>query len=744
MKKITYVAALLGSVYFSNAQVGIGTPTPNASSMLDVTASNKGVLIPRVALENTKTMMTGNSAQPESLLVYNTATTTGVDLVTPGFYYWVAATSNPVVPAHWERVINQSQLNEIIANQADIEKIKALLNYVYPSNNIGANPIDNDQLGGGLVFTPADGSNTAKIQYVYFDITTPAVGNPGDANYEPAQGVYKTVDVTSVISDLIDVNESLTSLQSSTNKKYQYYVSETYLGNTVNQAITQAIVDSWGATPPAGVFVIDFVNGVANNFLELSTTATNIINPGGGYYTVQEYIKYLSQNSQLTGDTKIVIDATTGKASLQQWDGDSWESVNNSAFSEIVIANESKTTILEYPADSGKFYYISESAIQQNIASVPSGTTVPAITTPFENNATTGTLRTGVVLVDVPGEVVNNFETILDGTTTIEKPGQTNQYFTVEEYIEYLIEQNSSTNLPGTMVFIPNADLTLTSFTYLLPTGAQSDPVTFSSIVKANETRTTIAQSKDDENYLTITSDPKAADKIVYEYSAENNVKNYLDITEDIKWSIENNQAIKDVIKNILNSEGNVYYNLTTIAASADNGVLNNEELLANTFYYIDSNNKKVKIVLPLDIEQFITALTTATEVQKQTIKNQLGDNFNTTTIVNTGDVWNDGKQIYKGIFDAFVINGSANVVKVNTDTDYSEITLAGAVGDVISITVLNANGNEITSAVTDVVTTATGVKFRIGTGTMYNVLFTGTGTTAVKVLVEFSSTVTP
>ena len=64
--------------------------------------------------------------------------------------------------------------------------------------------------------------------------------------------------------------------------------------------------------------------------------------------------------------------------------------------------------------------------------------------------------------------------------------------------------------------------------------------------------------------------------------------------------------------------------------------MLNNEELLANTFYYIDSNNKKVKIVLPLDIEQFITALTTATEVQKQTIKNQLGDNFNTTTIVNT------------------------------------------------------------------------------------------------------------
>lgn len=45
MKKITLMAALLGSAYFSNAQVGIGTPTPNASAMLDITATNKGVLI---------------------------------------------------------------------------------------------------------------------------------------------------------------------------------------------------------------------------------------------------------------------------------------------------------------------------------------------------------------------------------------------------------------------------------------------------------------------------------------------------------------------------------------------------------------------------------------------------------------------------------------------------------------------------------------------------------------------------
>ena len=41
MKKITIMAALLGSAYFANAQVGIGTPAPANSSQLDIVANNK-------------------------------------------------------------------------------------------------------------------------------------------------------------------------------------------------------------------------------------------------------------------------------------------------------------------------------------------------------------------------------------------------------------------------------------------------------------------------------------------------------------------------------------------------------------------------------------------------------------------------------------------------------------------------------------------------------------------------------
>lgn len=64
--------------------VGIGTATPAPSAKLDITSTNSGLLVPRVAL--TMTSAPGPVTAPaNSLLVYNTAT---VADVTPGYYYW--------------------------------------------------------------------------------------------------------------------------------------------------------------------------------------------------------------------------------------------------------------------------------------------------------------------------------------------------------------------------------------------------------------------------------------------------------------------------------------------------------------------------------------------------------------------------------------------------------------------------------------------------------------------------------
>ncbi|WP_395046805.1 beta strand repeat-containing protein [Flavobacterium sp.] len=86
MKKTLLLLLFVISV--ANAQVGVGTITPNGA--LDITSANDGVLIPRIALSatNVATVLTPTTSE----LVYNTATAgAGITAVTPGFYYWNGA-----------------------------------------------------------------------------------------------------------------------------------------------------------------------------------------------------------------------------------------------------------------------------------------------------------------------------------------------------------------------------------------------------------------------------------------------------------------------------------------------------------------------------------------------------------------------------------------------------------------------------------------------------------------------------
>lgn len=92
LKKNLFFLSLIVSASFVKAQVGINTNTPNPSTILDIKSDNLGVLVPRVALTSsidTSTILNASSGKyPNSLLVYNTNTSTGVNPVSPGFYYW--------------------------------------------------------------------------------------------------------------------------------------------------------------------------------------------------------------------------------------------------------------------------------------------------------------------------------------------------------------------------------------------------------------------------------------------------------------------------------------------------------------------------------------------------------------------------------------------------------------------------------------------------------------------------------
>ncbi len=73
------------------ASIGINVPAPDNSAVLELSATNKGFLPPRITLKST-TDNTTITNPATGLLVYNTATAgTGVATVTPGYYYWNGA-----------------------------------------------------------------------------------------------------------------------------------------------------------------------------------------------------------------------------------------------------------------------------------------------------------------------------------------------------------------------------------------------------------------------------------------------------------------------------------------------------------------------------------------------------------------------------------------------------------------------------------------------------------------------------
>jgi len=88
MKKILFLLLVISVTYQNVRSQNIGInatgAAPDASAMLDIASTTRGLLAPRVALTST-TVSAPITSPTTSLLVYNTATAGNV---LPGFYYW--------------------------------------------------------------------------------------------------------------------------------------------------------------------------------------------------------------------------------------------------------------------------------------------------------------------------------------------------------------------------------------------------------------------------------------------------------------------------------------------------------------------------------------------------------------------------------------------------------------------------------------------------------------------------------
>ena len=120
MKRILLLQLFLFTA-FGFAQVGVNTTTPHPSSMLDVTATNKGALFPRVSLSNINvTLLDGTNTAATGLLIWNTnAATIGGNGV--GYYFfngtiWVPIMQTASSDHDWYEIGTTTAPNAITDN----------------------------------------------------------------------------------------------------------------------------------------------------------------------------------------------------------------------------------------------------------------------------------------------------------------------------------------------------------------------------------------------------------------------------------------------------------------------------------------------------------------------------------------------------------------------------------------------------------------------------------------------------
>ncbi|NND62774.1 MAG: hypothetical protein HKN48_06225, partial [Flavobacteriaceae bacterium] len=100
MKKTVLFFGFLFAAQLLFGQVGIGTVTPDASSILDISAGDKGILIPQVSLANvTDTSLDGTNTAATGLLIYNTNASV-IGGSGEGYYYYTGT--------GWEKLVTSA------------------------------------------------------------------------------------------------------------------------------------------------------------------------------------------------------------------------------------------------------------------------------------------------------------------------------------------------------------------------------------------------------------------------------------------------------------------------------------------------------------------------------------------------------------------------------------------------------------------------------------------------------------
>jgi hypothetical protein len=180
-KKIVIITLVIFTTIVSNAQVGIGTSSPDPKAVLELSSANKGLLVPRMAASQ----RTGISSPSTGLLVFQTDGASG-------FYYYTGSS--------WKQISNVTSTSGAItsidcanaklepSNYSSSQPYTGVLKVPYSGGNggtyaNGASAI-NSTVVTGLSATLQGGTLNYGTGELTFNVTgTPSTSSPSPASF---------------------------------------------------------------------------------------------------------------------------------------------------------------------------------------------------------------------------------------------------------------------------------------------------------------------------------------------------------------------------------------------------------------------------------------------------------------------------------------------------------------------------------------------------------------------------------
>jgi hypothetical protein len=286
----------------SFAQTGIGTTTPDASAKLDVSATNKGFLPPRVTL----TSGTDNTTIPSpatGLLVYNTGNNAGL---VAGYYYWNGTSWATIATASGSGVSSSFMRGSRSAGQTSNLTAGSLVAFSQVDNVSGQEISLNTSTGQ---ITLAAGRTYRLIAQVPNFQTSSAESRPQFGWYNETNSAY--------------IGSSSSAYGSASTASYGAFggISEAIITTTTSTVISYRILQTFNMTQIGGN--ADFSTTGAYPWFDVQVISGNTAVNGQSV----DYVNVVNTNTQtvVTGNNikfnsivagNIPYDATTGNFSL--------------------------------------------------------------------------------------------------------------------------------------------------------------------------------------------------------------------------------------------------------------------------------------------------------------------------------------------------------------------------------------------------------------------------------------------